>query len=158
MVATPRDDRLAVPRRVEAGADLGDLAGPDPGRGDLGRLVLDEGDPPLELGGIDRQRLEGGLVRPPGGHGRGHRRPLRVVTAVGVEEVALPALVEEAGLLVLAVDLHEASRRSSPGGRQSPSRRRRGRPSAPIAATSRTQTSGSGSRSKSASTRAASAP
>src|SRR6185436_9823661 len=47
------------------------------------------------------------LVLAPALDGPRHRGAQRLESAVGVEQLALPALVEEAGLLMLAVDLDE---------------------------------------------------
>ena len=56
---------------------------------------------------LDRQFGQASAVRPPAFDGVGHRTPPRLVPAVGVEQVALPALVEQPLLIVLAVDLDE---------------------------------------------------
>ena len=96
-----------MPRRRQPGADLVGLARPQPRRGDLRRLVLEELEPALQLPRVHRQRRQRGLVRPPRPDRGRHGGPLRPVAAERVEQVALPALVEQPLLVVLAVDLHE---------------------------------------------------
>ena len=88
-------------------ADLVGLAGPEPGRGDLVRFVLEEVDPPGQLARVDRQLRERGPVRAPALDHVGHRGTSRGMPAERVEQVALPALVEQALLVVLAVDLDQ---------------------------------------------------
>jgi hypothetical protein len=150
-------DGLAVPGGLEPNPDLVGLARPDPSRGDLLRLVLGELESP---GQLPRIQLEGAEERPvlaPAVDGTCSRRPERRMTAEGVQEVPLPAFVEEPLLVVLAVDLDK-----TPG--DSPSRAAvTGSSSSlavdrPVADTSRAAISGSGRRSNSAVTRAASAP
>ena len=82
----------------------------------------------------------------------------RRVAAEGVEQVALPALVEQPLLVVLAVDLDERPDHVGEPRRGHRLRRRGARWSGRRPTTSRTAISGSGSRSNRASTRAASAP
>ena len=153
----PAGDRLAVLRRLQPGADLGGLARPEPGGGDLGRLVLQEVEPPLELGGVDRELLEG---RPVGA-------PAATAAAIAPRSPSSPPNASSRSRC------QRSSRRrccscwpwistsgptvaaSRPAVTVSSSRRATERPAA---ATSRTPMSGSGSRSNSASTRAVSAP
>ena len=87
--------------------DLVGLAGSESRGGDLGRLVLEEVHPARELARVDRQLGEGRPVGAPALDDVGRRRPCRGVPAVRVEQVALPALVEQALLVVLAVDLDQ---------------------------------------------------
>ena len=91
----------------QPGADLVGLAGSQPCRRDLGRLVLEQVDPAGQLARVDRQLRERGAVGAPALDDVGHRRTGRAVTAERVEQVALPALVEQALLVVLAVDLDQ---------------------------------------------------
>ena len=70
-------------------------------------LVLEEVDPAGQLARVDRELGERGPVRPPALDHVGHRRARRSVPPERVEQVALPALVEEPLLVVLAVDLDE---------------------------------------------------
>ena len=100
-------DRLAMLGGRQPRPDLVGLAGSESGGGDLGRLVLEEVHPARELARVDRQLGEGRPVGAPALDHVGHRRARRRVPAVGVEQVALPALVEQALLVVLAVDLDE---------------------------------------------------
>ena len=88
----------------------------------------------------------------------GHRGTGRGVPAERVEQVALPALIEQALLVVLAVDLDQRPDLVGEPRCGRGDRRRAGRSTGRWSATSRTAISGSGSRSNSASTRAASAP
>ena len=87
------------------------ISSASPGRsraaGDLGGLVLEELDPAGQLARVDRQLGERRPVRPPALDGVGHRRARRRMPAERVEQVALPALVEQPLLVVLAVDLDE---------------------------------------------------
>ena len=91
----------------QPGADLVGLADSQPCGRDLGRLVLEQVHPAGELARVDRQLRQRRAVGPPAFHDAGHRHPGRFVTAIGVEQVALPALVEQALLVVLAVDLDQ---------------------------------------------------
>ena len=93
--------------RPQAGPDLVGLPGSQPGRGDLGGLVLEEVDPSRQIARFDGQLGKRRAVRPPALHDVGHARTRRGMTAEGIEQVALPAFVEQALLLVLAVDLDE---------------------------------------------------
>ena len=81
--------------------------GRSPGRRDLARLVLEHLEPPGELARVDDQLVEGGPVGAPGRDGGLHGPAQLLVPAEPVEQVALPALVEEVLLVVLAVDLDE---------------------------------------------------
>ncbi len=58
-------DRLAVLGRRQPRPDLIGFAGPEPGAGDLGDLVLEQVDPPGKLARVDRQFIERGAVRAP---------------------------------------------------------------------------------------------
>ena len=102
-------NRLAVLRRVQLGPDLRRLARPQPRGRDLGRLVFRDLEPAGQLARIELELRERRPVRPPAVDRPGHRRPQRLVPAERVEQVALPALVEESLLLVLAVDLDEGA-------------------------------------------------
>ena len=57
--------------------------------------------------GSMRRGVEQVAVLPPALDGRRHRRPQVVVTAPAIEQVPLPALVEQSPLVVLPVDLDE---------------------------------------------------
>ena len=81
--------------------------GPEARPGDLGRLVLEHLEPSGELAGVGDELVERRAVGPPRIDGRGHRRPGRPVPPERVEQVTLPASVEEALLVVLSVDLDE---------------------------------------------------
>ena len=63
--------------------------------------------PAGQLARVDRQLGQRRPVRPPALDDVGHRRARRAMPAEGVEQVALPALVEQPLLVVLAVDLDE---------------------------------------------------
>ena len=156
-VAAPRAIASPCCAALQTRPDLLGLARPQAGAGDLVRLVLEELEPPGELARVDGQLGEAGAVGPPALDRIGHRPPRRLVPAEGVEQVALPALVEQPLLVVLAVDLDERPDLVGEprGGRRASSSRAVERPPA---ATSRTAMSGSGSRSNRASTRATSAP
>ncbi len=102
-------DRLAMLGGRQARPDPLRLARPKVRRRDLGRLVLEQVDAASQLARIDRQLGQGRPVRAPA-----LDRPARGVAGLAepaerIEQVALPALVEEALLLVLAVDLDERS-------------------------------------------------
>ena len=129
------------------------------GRGDLVRLVLGELEPARQLARIDASSRSAARLARQRATGAGHRRTQLVVAAERVEQVALPALVEQALLLVLAVDLDERPdlvRQAGGGDRRVVDPGASERPPAP---TRRGRAiSGSGSRSNSASTRAVSAP
>ena len=56
---------------------------------------------------VERELRKGRAVVPPPPNRRCHRRAQRLVVAVGVEEIALRAFVEQPLLLVLTVDLDE---------------------------------------------------
>ena len=111
-------DRLAVLGGLEAGPDLLGLAGPQAGRRDLGRLVLGQLEPAGQLARIELQLGEErrGSSRQRSTASATAARSV-VVSAEGVEQVALPALVEEPLLVVLAVDLDERRRRPRRAGR-----------------------------------------
>ena len=104
----PAGDRLAVLGRGQSGGDLVGLAGSQPRRGDLAGLVVEQVQPPRDLARVERRRVE---QRP--GSRASARPPSAIVAAQvlvaapAVEQVALPALVEQATLVVLAVDLDE---------------------------------------------------
>ena len=100
-------DRLAMLGGRQPSPDLVGLAGPEPGRGDLLRFVLEEVHPPRQLARVDRQLRQRGPVRAPALDHVGRRGTSRGMPAVRVEQVALPALVEQALLVVLAVDLDQ---------------------------------------------------
>ena len=78
-------------------------------RRDLGRLVLEQVEAAGHLPRIQRGRVERGPVLAPALDGTGHRRAQLAVAAEAVEQVALPALVEQSALVVLAVDLDEGA-------------------------------------------------
>ena len=100
-------DRLAMLGGGQPRPDLVRLAGSEAGGGDLARLVLEHLEPPGQLAGIDDQLVEGRAIGAPAIDGGFHGRPQLPVPPERVEEVALPALVEQALLVVLAVDLDE---------------------------------------------------
>ena len=104
----PAGDGLAVLGGRQPRADLVRLAGAQARRRDLGRLVLEELQPARELARIDRRaRARAARFSRQRSTARRHRGAQRLVPAERVEQVALPALVEEALLVVLAVDLDE---------------------------------------------------
>ena len=78
-------------------------------RRDLGRLVLEQVQPARHLARVERGRIERGPVLAPPLDGAGHRAAQLLVATEAVEQVALPALVEQAALVVLAVDLDEGA-------------------------------------------------
>ena len=98
-------DRLAMLGRRQTAADLVRLARSEVSARDLGRLVLEQVQAARHLPWIQRGRVERGPVLAPALHGTGHRRAELAVATEAVEQVALPALVEQAALVVLAVDL-----------------------------------------------------
>ena len=100
-------DRLAMLGRGQPRTDLVGLARPQPRRRDLGRLVLEEVHAAGEFAGLDREFGEGRPVGTPALDDIGHRGARRLVPTERIEQVALPALVEEPLLVVLAVDLDE---------------------------------------------------
>ena len=141
----PAGDGLAVLGRGQSRGDLVGLAGSQPRGGDLADLVVEQVQAPRDLARVERRRVE----QRPGS--RASARPpsaivaaQRLVAAPAVEQVALPALVEQAALVVLAVDLDQRPdlvgqpRRGHRGVVQA------GR-GAPGGVTSRTAMSGSGS-------------
>ena len=108
---TAAGDRLAVPSGPQASLDLVGLADAQVSGRDLARLVLREVEPADQLAGIDRQLGQRGPVRPPPLDRPGDGLASHPRAAVGIEEVALDALVEEALLVVLAVDLDQPADR-----------------------------------------------
>ena len=101
-------DRLAVLRGLEPSPDLVGLAGSESRRRDLVGLVLEQLEPARQLARVElassasaarlaRQRSTASAIA---------ARSCRV-PAERVEQVALPALVEQSLLIVLAVDLDE---------------------------------------------------
>jgi hypothetical protein len=100
-------DRLAMAGGPQASLDLVDLADPHARRGNLGGFVLRKIEATDELAGIDGQLGQGCPVRPPALHRSGNGLTGHPGAAVGVEQVALDALVEEPLLIVLAVDLDQ---------------------------------------------------
>ena len=110
-------DRLAVLRRLEPSPDLVGLARPQPAR-PRSRSPRARRAPACGPARAGRARAP---PAPPGSPASARpprpraARP-RLVPAEGVEQVALPALVEEPLLLVLAVDLDERRRRRPRGG------------------------------------------
>ena len=105
----------AAPRAIAspcwAAASRARISSASPGRrrarGDLGRLVLEQLEPAGELARVDRELGQGRPVRAPALDGVGHRGARGRRAAERVEQVALPALVEQPLLVVLAVDLDE---------------------------------------------------
>ena len=105
-VAAPRAvPRRAAPPRAAPGARP--PPGLEPRGGDLRGLVLEQLEPSCQLARLDRQLGERRPVRPPALDRGGHLATKLLVSAERIEQVALPALVEQALLLVLAVDLDE---------------------------------------------------
>ena len=72
--AAPRAIASPCWAAVEPGPDLVRLARAEPRRGDLGRLVLEQVEPPGQLARLDRELGERRPVRPPALDGVGHRR------------------------------------------------------------------------------------
>ena len=103
-------DRLAVLGGLEAHPDLLRFAGPKASGQDLGRLVLVHRELAGHLARIERELGQDGAVRPPLLDGLGHACPRVCMPAERVEEVALGPLVEQALLLVLAVNLDQRPR------------------------------------------------
>ena len=91
----------------QPGADLVGFADSQPCRRDLGRLVLEQLEASGQLARLDGELGQRGAVRAPAGDGVGDRAPCIGVAAIRVEQVPLPALIEEALLVVLAMDLDE---------------------------------------------------
>jgi hypothetical protein len=92
---------------IEASPDLGRLSRPELRGGDLIRLVLVELETARQLARIELQLGKGSPVGAPAVDGRGDIASELAIVAERVEQVALPALVEQALLLVLAMDLDE---------------------------------------------------
>ena len=95
--------------RREARPDVGRLTHAKPGPIDLTGLMLVQLQAARELARIHGEFRKRSLVGPPRFHGRGHLRPFVLQATVRVQQFALPALVQQPLLIVLAVDLHEAS-------------------------------------------------
>ena len=95
--------------RLERRADLVCLARAQRRGCDLGCLVLVDGELAGDLARIEGECCELGAIRAPPLDRRRGGRALVGQAAVRVEQVALAALVEQALLLVLAVDLDERS-------------------------------------------------
>ena len=106
-VAAPRAIASPCCAARQARADLVGLARSQPRRGDLGGLVVEQVEPAGDLARVEGRRVQQVAVLPPALDGPRHRRPQVVVPAPAVEQVALPALVEQSPLVVLAVDLDE---------------------------------------------------
>ena len=106
-LATTAGDRLGVLRRGQFRPDLGGLSDAQLGLLDLASLMLLQLQTPGQLTGIERELRQDRLVGPPGFHGRGHRRAPLLQTPECIQQLALPALVQETLLVVLSVDLHE---------------------------------------------------
>ena len=102
-------DGLPVASRCQARPDVGGLGGPESGSGDLGDLVVQEVQKASEFTLIGRERGQGRPVLPPLRDGRRHGCACLRVATVRVEEIPLPALVEEPTLVMLAVDLDEGT-------------------------------------------------
>ncbi len=101
-------DGLGMLGRGQPGLDLRGLARAEPCGGDLRGLVVLQLETAGQLARIQRQFRQSGLIPAPGLHGRGHGRALAFQAAERIEQLTLPALVEESLLIVLAVDLDEA--------------------------------------------------
>ncbi len=89
-------DRLAVPGKLEARPQLLRLADPQARPGDLLDLVAEQLHSPLHLARVDREPGELRPVLAPARDRPGDLGARAVVAAERVEELALPALVEEA--------------------------------------------------------------
>ena len=94
----------AAPRRASRPAASPTLQA---GGGDLGRLVSGDLDPARQLARIQGEGRERRPVRAPAFDGVRHPGAHVSEPAERIEQVALPALVEQPLLVVLAVDLHE---------------------------------------------------
>ena len=100
-------DRLAVPRQLEPSPQLRRLAGTEASAADLLDLVAQQLEPPLHLARLDRDLGQRRPILAPALDRPRHLEPELRVAAERVEQLALPALVEQPRLLVLAVDLDE---------------------------------------------------
>ena len=96
-----------MPGPLQQLSQLGRLAGAEASAADLLDLVPQQLEPPLDLARLEVDVRERRSVLAPALDGPRHRKAQLRVTAERVEQLALPALVEEARLLVLAVDLDE---------------------------------------------------
>src|SRR5213079_609834 len=96
-------DRFAMLRGLEPDPDLVGLAGAQPGRFDLGRLVLRQVEAPGELPWIELQLRENRPVLAPPLDRIRNGRPQCCMAAERVEQVPLPALVEQPLLVMLAM-------------------------------------------------------
>src|SRR6185295_16309441 len=102
-------DRLTVTSQLEAAPQLLGLAHGESRLRDLLDLVPEQLEPPLDLPRLDRQVGELTPVLAPALGGARHLGAKAPVARVRVEQLELPALVEQPRLLVLAVDLDEGS-------------------------------------------------
>jgi hypothetical protein len=88
-------DRLAVPRQVEAGLQLGCLARVQACHGDLVELVPQQLQAPVRLPRLDRQLGQRGAILAPARDRDVDRGAKGSMVAERIEQLALPALVEE---------------------------------------------------------------
>src|SRR6185295_5017023 len=103
----PPRDRLAMTSQLQAAPQLIGLAHRETRLRDLLDLVPEQLEPPLDLPRLDRQVGELAAVLTPALGGARHLGAQAPVARVRVEQLALPALVEQPRLLVLTVDLDE---------------------------------------------------
>ena len=95
-------------RQLEPRAQLLGLAVTEAGARDLLDLMAEQLEPSLDLAWLQREPGELRSVLPPALDRPLHLGAQALVAAERIEQLPLPALVEEARLLVLAVDLDEA--------------------------------------------------
>ena len=102
--------------RGQPGHELRGLAGAQFRTGDLRRLVLLQLETPRQFARVQRQLRERRLVLAPRLHGRRHRGAFALEATEGVEQLPLPALVEEPLLVVLARGSRPGARLRRPDG------------------------------------------
>ncbi len=85
-----------MPGPLQQLPELGGLAGTEASAADLLDLVPQDLEPPLDLARLQRDVGQRRPVLAPPLHRPGHRDPQRRVVAERVEQLALPALVEQA--------------------------------------------------------------
>ena len=103
----PARDRFAVLGGDQPSADLLALTWSELRRGDLSRFVLEDVEPTDHLARVERGGIEGVAILAPAGDRVGNRRADRRMASECVEQVPLPALVEQPSLVVLTVDLDQ---------------------------------------------------
>ena len=112
-LAAAASDRLGVLGGGQFPADLRSLAVAEPGGDYLARLMLLQLQAPCQFPRIECQFGQDRLIGAPRIHGRSHGLASAVQPPERVEQLALPALLQQSLLVVLAVDLDESAGHSS---------------------------------------------